>query len=190
MTSLTRREWLRLSAAGVLGTSMSGWLPLLASRADEAPVPNRKRKSCILLWMDGGPSQHETFDPKPDAPADVRGDFKPIATSVPGLRVSDRLPRVATVMQHAAVLRGMSTPDSNHLSARVHLHTGFRQGGGVDYPTLGSLVASELGERDGVMPNFVVTGVPTYDSVKFPLITSPGYLGPAHAPLVVSDLRR
>jgi uncharacterized protein (DUF1501 family) len=190
MTSLTRREWLRLSSAGVLGTSMSGWLPLLASRADEATVPNRKRKACILLWMDGGPSQHETFDPKPDAPADVRGEFKPIATSVPGIEICSSLPRVAKVMQHAAILRGMTTGDSNHLSARVHMHTGFKQGGGVEYPTLGSLVASELGEKQAVMPNFVVTGVPTYDSVKFPLITSPGFLGPTHAPLVVNDLRK
>src|SRR5688500_9132620 len=108
---LSRRELLKLSAAGVLGTSMSGWLPLLAERAAGAAVPGKKRKSCILLWMDGGPSQHETFDPKPDAPAEVRGEFETIATSVPGIQVSDRLPKVSRLMQHAAVLRGMSTVD-------------------------------------------------------------------------------
>ncbi len=185
-TGFTRRDWLKLAAAGVLGPSMSGWMPALAQQAQG----QRPRKSCILLWMDGGPSQHETFDLKPDAPAEIRGAFRPIATSVAGIQVSDRLPRVAQIMHHAAVLRGMSTPDSNHLTARVHMHTGFRQGGGVDYPTMGSLVANEIGDRQSVMPNFVVTGVPTYDSVRFPLITTPGYLGPAHAPLVVNDLRR
>src|SRR5262245_34582845 len=134
---LSRREWLTLATAGVLGPSMSGWLPVLADQA--ARAPQQRRKSCILLWMDGGPSQHETFDPKPDAPAEVRGEFRPIDTSVPGLRICKRLPRVARIMHHGAVLRSMSTIDSNHRSARVHLHTGFREGGGVDYPTLGSL---------------------------------------------------
>jgi uncharacterized protein (DUF1501 family) len=185
-SGLTRREWLKLAAAGVLGPSMSGWLPALAQQTQA----QRPRKSCILLWMDGGPSQQETFDLKPDAPAEIRGAFRPIATSAPGIEISEALPRVARIMHHAAVLRGMSTPDGNHLTARVHMHTGFRQGGGVDYPTLGSLVSAELGDRQAVMPNFVVTGIPTYDSVRFPLITSPGYLGPVHAPLVVNDLRR
>jgi uncharacterized protein (DUF1501 family) len=167
--------------------SSSGWLEALARRAAAA---GRRHKACILLWMDGGPSQHETFDPKPDAPAEIRGEFPPIATSVPGITITDRLPQVARFMHHAAVLRGMSTPDSNHNTARVLMHTGYRQGGGVTYPTLGSLVAAEIGDREAVMPNFVVTGVPTYDSVKFPLITSPGYLGAAFAPLVVNDLRK
>jgi uncharacterized protein (DUF1501 family) len=188
--SLTRREWLTLAGAGVLGPSFSGWLPILANRAAAAESPGKKRKSCILLWMDGGPSPHETFDLKPEAPAEVRGEFKPIDTSVVGLQISERLPQVAKVMHHAAVLRGMSTSDNNHLSARVHMHTGFKQGGGVEYPTLGSLVSSEIGDRESVLPNFVVTGIPTYDSVKFPLVTSPGHLGPAHAPLVISDLRK
>jgi uncharacterized protein (DUF1501 family) len=187
---LSRRELLKLSAAGVAGVSFSGWLQALAARAADAAAPGRKRKSCILLWMDGGPSHHETFDPKPDAPAEIRGEFAPIATSVPGIQVTDQLPKVAKLMQHAAVLRGMSTPDSNHNTARVLMHTGYRQGGGVEYPTMGSLVAAEIGDRASIMPNFVVTGVPTYDSVRFPLITSPGYLGPAYAPLVVNDLRK
>ena len=144
---LSRRAFLRFSAAGAALTSASGWLDVLAARAAGAGV---KHKACILLWMDGGPSQHETFDPKPDAPAEVRGEFKPIATSVPGIEISERLPRVAKIMHHAAVVRGMSTSDSNHLSARVHLHTGFKQGGGVDYPTLGSLVSAELGDPEAV----------------------------------------
>jgi len=186
---LSRRDWFRLAAAGVFGPSLSGWLPALAARAADAAMPGQRRKSCILLWMDGGPSHHETFDLKPDAPAEIRGEFRPIASSSAGIQVCEKLPRVAQIMHHAAVLRGMTSVDSNHLSARVHLHTGFRMGS-VEYPTLGSLVSAELGDRQSIMPNFVVTGVPTYDSVRFPLITSPGFLGPAHAPLIVNDLRR
>lgn len=187
-TGLSRREWLTLAGAGVLGTSTSGWFPALAEQADRQAKP--KVKSCILLWMDGGPSHHETFDPKPDAPAEISGGLRSIATSVPGMRIGEKLPKISRIMHHAAVLRGMSSVDSNHPSARIHLHTGYRQNASVDYPTMGSLVASELGDRQSVMPQFVVTGIPTYDSVRFPLVVSPGYLGPAHAPLVVSDLRQ
>src|SRR5690349_3153847 len=114
---VTRRELMRLSAAGVAGASLSGWFGVLADRAARAAPPARP-KSCILLWMSGGPSHHDTFDPKPDAPADVRGDLNAIATSVPGIRVSERFPKFARLMQHAALLRGMSTDEAEHGRAR------------------------------------------------------------------------
>src|SRR5438874_8573061 len=111
---ITRREVLRLSAAGVAGTSLSGWLGLLANHAARAATPPTRPKSCILLWMDGGPSHHDTFDPKPDAPAEVRGDLQAIATSVPGIQVSEKFPRFARLIQHAALLRSMSTDEPEH----------------------------------------------------------------------------
>src|SRR5438552_384631 len=116
--ALTRRELLRLSAAGVVGASMSGWFDLLAAHAAQTSRRGAGRKACILLWMDGGPSHIETFDPKPDAPARVRGEFKAIATSVPGVQLCEKLPRLAALMQHAAVLRGMSTEEADHGRAR------------------------------------------------------------------------
>jgi uncharacterized protein (DUF1501 family) len=189
---LTRRDMLKLSAiaaAGGLGATMSGWLQTLAAHAAQQS-PGGKHKSCILLWMDGGPSHIDTFDPKPDAPAEIRGEFETIETSAPGIHVTDRLPNVAKLMHHAAVLRGMSTPDSNHASARVLMHTGYKQAAGIDYPTLGSIVSAELGDTSAVMPNFVVTGVHGYDSVKFPFVTSPGYLGTRHAPLIINNLNQ
>src|SRR5216684_8096594 len=87
---LARRDLLKLSAAGVVGYSMSGWLKTLASHAAEEPG---RRKSCILLWMSGGPSQIDTFDPKPDHANG--GPIRPIETSVPGIHIGQHLSRVA-----------------------------------------------------------------------------------------------
>ena len=88
--------------------------------------------------MAGGPSHIDTFDPKPDAPADVRGEFKPIDTSVPGIRISEHFPKFAKLMKHAAILRGMSTLESDHKLATYHLHTGYQnRAGAVAFPSLG-----------------------------------------------------
>src|SRR5262245_27534557 len=106
--SLSRRDVLRLSAAGVLGTSVSGWFGVLASRAAEVSSQGAKHKSCILLWMAGGPAQSHTFDVKPGT------DFKAIPTAVPGTQISEHLPKVAQQMKNLAVLRSMQTGDGNH----------------------------------------------------------------------------
>src|SRR5881227_3221963 len=100
----SRRDFLKLSAAGVLATSFSGWLNVLAAHAAQSGV---KHKACILLWMDGGPSHKDTFDLKPDSKD--AGEFKPIPTSVPGIQISEHFPKVARWMDHAALLRSMST---------------------------------------------------------------------------------
>ncbi len=138
--------------------------------------------------MDGGPSHVDTFDPKPDAPAEVRGEFRAITTAVPGVQVSERFPRLARLMGHAALLRGMSTEEADHGRARVYMHTGYRPGvGGVTYPCLGATVSAELGRPDAPLPNFVVTGAPLN---KYNFVTDPGYRGPRHQPLVVTDPAR
>ena len=118
----SRRDLLRALAAGLCATSASGWLDLLAARA---AASSRPHKSCILLWLNGGPSHHDTFDPKPDAPEDIRGELKAIATSVPGIKVCERFLRFAKLMQHAAILRGMSTDEPDHGRARIFVHTGY-----------------------------------------------------------------
>jgi len=187
VSQLTRRELFCLSAAGVGGASASGWLGALAAHAAK-PLAGKKAKQCILLWMDGGPSHHDTFDMKPDAPADVRGEFTPIQSSVTGLQVTEMLPRVAKVMHLAAVIRGMSTGESEHGRARTYLHTGYRVGaGGLQYPTMGSLMTAAAGEpADAAMPNFVVTGM-HLNPANWSYVASPGHLGPRHTPLIVAD---
>jgi hypothetical protein len=182
---LRRRDCLTLAAAGISGVSASGWFGGLASRAAEQP---RRTKSCILLWMDGGPSHIETFDPKPDAPAHIRGELAAIPTSVPGIFVGEKFPKTAGLIEHGAILRGMSTAEADHGRARIYMHTGYRQGaGGVTYPGLGSTVSAELGDPDAPLPNFVVTGVPLN---KYDVVRDPGFRGPRHQPVVLTDLSR
>src|SRR5207249_9892282 len=134
----------------------------------------------IVRGIGGGPPQKDTYDLKPGARDG--GPFKPIPTSVPGLQVCEHLPKVAKVMHHAAVLRGMSTGEGAHGRARYYLHTGYKEGvGGVAYPSLGSLVSKELGRPDFALPNFVSVGPRSYGA---------GFLGPRHQPLVVADPAR
>src|SRR5271170_5933018 len=96
---MTRRDLLKLSAVGALGASVSGWFGALAGRAAEAAKAGAKHKSCILLFMDGGPAQSHTFDVKPG------GQYKTIQTSVPGIEISEHLPKLAQQMEHLAILR-------------------------------------------------------------------------------------
>ncbi len=170
-----RREVLQLSAAGVFAGSMSGWMPLLAKEA--AKTPAKKHKSCILLFMDGGPTHKDTWDLKPDSKG--AGEFKPIKTSAPGVEISEHLPKVAQHMHRGVIVRGMSSPEGAHGRAKYYTHTGFREGqGGVVYPSLGSIVSQQLGRPEATVPNFVSIAGRTYGS---------GFLGPKHQPLQVQN---
>jgi hypothetical protein len=174
----TRRDFLKLSAAGVFAPTLSGWLPVMAQAAEKSG--KGKARSCILLWMDGGPSHKDTFDLKPDSRG--AGDFKPIKTSAPGVEISEHLPGIAKVMHHGVVVRGMSTPEGAHPRAKYIGHTGYREGqGGLVYPSIGAIVSKEVGKADGSMPNFVSIGGRSYGS---------GFLGPKHQPLLITDPAR
>jgi hypothetical protein len=174
---LSRRDWLRLSTAGVLGASASGWLPALA--ADTAGDP-RRRRACILLWMDGGPSQTDTFDLKPGHANG--GPFKPITTNVPGLQISEHLPKLAKHGDKLAIVRSMTTREGDHGRAALIMHTGYMPAGEINYPSIGGLLAKELGNDDTVLPQFV--SIAPNRGVS-PLAHSSGFLGPRFAPLVV-----
>ena len=147
---LSRRDWLRLTAAGVVGYSLSGWLGRLA--AESAADPRRKR-SCILLWMNGGPSQMDTFDLKPGHKNG--GPYKEIATSVPGVKISEHLPKLAKHMDRMAIIRSMSTKEGDHTRATHYLRTGYLPQGPIQYPPLPALVSKELGDDSAALPNSV-----------------------------------
>jgi uncharacterized protein (DUF1501 family) len=171
---LSRRELLKLSAAGILGCSMSGWFENLAQAAANDP---QRRRACILLWMGGGPSQMDTFDLKPGHANG--GLFRETATSVPGVRISEHLPRLARQMQDIALIRSMSTREGDHGRATFQMRTGYLPQGPIAYPTLGSLVAREIGSDENALPNYVSIG-PERGTAW-----SPGFLGPQYAPLLV-----
>jgi uncharacterized protein (DUF1501 family) len=176
---LSRRDWLRLSAAGVLGASTSGWFEALA--ADAARDPRRKR-SCVLLWMSGGPSQLDTFDLKPGHPNG--GPFKPIATSVPGIQVSEHFPQLAKLTDHMAIVRSLTSKEGDHGRATFLLRTGYLPQGPIQYPSLGALVSRELGDERSELPNFV--SVAPFRALNEGAFGS-GFLGPRYAPLVVGE---
>src|SRR5262249_56654513 len=116
---VTRREWLRVGGLGLCGLSLPALLAGRQANAAERRNPRRepgagKAKACIFLFHLGGPPQHETWDPKPEAPSEIRGPFHPIATSVPGLRVGELMPRVARLADRLAVIRSVSTDDNAH----------------------------------------------------------------------------
>ncbi len=179
VSQLTRRQVIRLAAAGALGASASGWIEALA--ADAALHPQR-RKSCILLWMAGGPSQTDTFDPKPGHANS--GPFKPIQTSVPGMLLGPHLPRLASLADDLAIIRSMSTKEGDHGRATYYLRTGYLPQGPVRYPTLGSLVANEFDDESAELPGFVsISPVRAINAAAF----SSGFLGPKCAPLNVGE---
>src|SRR5580704_6352543 len=172
---ISRREWLRLAGLGI-GCSMSGWLDALAVQA--ATNPQRKR-SCILLWMSVGPSQMDTFDLKPGQK--TGGPFKAIDTNVPGIKISEHLPKLARQMDRLALVRSMSTKEGDHGRATYHLRTGYQQQGPIHYPAMGALLSHELGDESVELPGFVSVGSGRGGSIG----DDAGFLGPRYAPLVV-----
>jgi hypothetical protein len=176
---LSRRDCLKLAAAGFCGYSLSGWLENLANAA--AAHPARKR-SCILLWMNGGPSQMDTFDLKPGHKNG--GPYTEVATAAPGVKISEHLPQVAKQMKRMAIIRSMTTKEGDHTRAAYYLRTGYLPLGGIHHPTMGSFLSKELGRDDSALPNFVSIASATFLS---PAAYSSGYLGPQYAPLMIGN---
>jgi hypothetical protein len=174
----SRRDVLRIGSLGFLGLGLDDWFRLRA-RAGTGAGSSPKVKNCILIWLSGGPSHLDTFDPKPKAPADVRGEFKPIATSVPGLEISEVLPNLAKVMNKMTLIRSMTSPESDHGRASHHLLTGWRPSPALEYPGYGSVVAKAREAKRGMLPPYVA--VP-----EAPMSGLSGYLTPAYDPFGVS----
>lgn len=176
---LSRRDWLRLAAVGGVGASASRWFPALAA---ETAAEVRNKRSVILLWMPGGPSQIDTFDVKPGHANN--GPFKSISTAVPGIAISEHLPQLATQMSHLALLRSMTTKEGDHGRATYLLRTGYAPEGPVRYPSLGAALSKELAETENDLPDYVNIG--GNNLIFNPAAFNSGYLGPRYAPLNVS----
>jgi hypothetical protein len=177
MFEMNRREMLRTLGLSAAGASLCGWMPNMAQAF--AADPKRKRH-CILLWMPGGASQTDTFDMKPGHANG--GEFKEIETSVPGLRFSEHLPKLAKMAEHMAVVRSLSTAEGDHSRGTYLMHTGHRPAGPISYPTIGSSLSKALGNDDSDQPNFVsISPYTAFNNAAF----GPGFLGPGHAPLTV-----
>jgi len=183
---LTRRAWLQVGYAGFLGLGLAS---LPGGRAVAAAKRSGKAKSVILVFLTGAPSHIDTFDPKPDAPNEIRGEFGTIATKVPGLRVGEHLPRLASRADKYAIVRSMSHRDNNHLMSTHHVLTGTIQPGAFfdkvasrdDWPSYSSALDYLAPRTDGVpngvnLPTFLMEGPLTWPGQHA------GFLGPKHDP--------
>ena len=177
---LDRRQLLRVGAVSTT-LSMSGWLGRLAQAADVANT--KPKRSCILLWMNGGPSTIDLWDLKTGH--ENGGPYRPVDTTAPGLRISEHLPRLAMHGKHLAILRGMSTKEGDHQRGTYLMRTGQLPGAaGIQYPSIGALVSKELGDPKSELPNFISIAPQRFFA---PDAFGPGFLGPVHAPLIVGD---
>jgi hypothetical protein len=187
---ITRRELLQVGYTGLLGISLPS---LLTQQAHAAPKKPRKAKSVILVFLTGAASHHDTFDMKPDAPPEVRGEFKPIATKVPGLLVCEHLPHLAARAEKYAVVRSLSHRENNHLVATHHVLTGYPQPGAFfdkvasrdDWPSYSSALHYLKPRNDGIptgvnLPTFLMEGPLTWPGQHA------GFLGPKHDPWQIS----
>lgn len=184
----SRRDCLQLGLGGLLGGGLVGALQAtaLASGAHETKPQRRQADACILIWMDGGPSHYETFDPKPDAPAEIRGEFGTIETKTPGMRFSETLPRLANVSDSLAIVRSIRHDQGNHGAGNHYMMTGAPPripvgcGAFVSFhPSLGSVVSHQLGAPHGI---------PAYFSIpNMSRSGGPNFLGSRFAPFVVPD---
>ena len=145
---LSRRRMLGASAAGAVGLGLGGLTqPALAEALKKSD------KQVLLMWLDGGMSQLESWDPKPNTP--FGGPFRSIPTSVTGVHVSELMPRVAKQMHHLAVVRSMKTEDPNHSSGVPKILRGHPKDRGVTYPYMGSAVARLMGPMESGLPPYV-----------------------------------
>jgi len=177
---ISRRVFSRYTGLSLLGASASGWLPRLAAEVQQAGV--KPPRSCILLWMSGGPSQMETFDPK--VGHENGGPTKAIETSVAGVRIAENLPQMATLMEHLAPIRSMSTKEGDHSRATYYMRTGYLPQGPIPYPAMGAFLGKELKKPDCDLPTFI--SINPFRAFS-PAAYGPGFLGPSWSPLVVAS---
>jgi uncharacterized protein (DUF1501 family) len=182
-SALSRRGFLRLGLGGGLGLALGGGVlggltGLRRAHADEGrALPGfGQATSVIVLWLNGGPSQIETFDPKPGVAQG--GPTRAIDTSAPGIQLAHTLPRLAERMHQVALVRSMSTREGNHARARHFLHTGYVPSGTIQHPDLGSLICQQKADAEFDLPSYVAIGGAT---------PGPGMLGVTYSPFNVGN---
>ena len=174
---VTRRNLMRIGSVAALRTALPHVAKLRADSSDTAPGRSTA-KNCILIWLDGGPSHLETFDIKPEAPAEVRGPLGAISSSVAGIQVSECLPETAKRMHHLAVIRSMTSPLGEHNFGTHYLLTGFKPTPVLEYPSFHA-VSSTQRETSGVLPSSIA--IPNH-RVGGGRMTGHGFLSSEYAP--------
>jgi hypothetical protein len=175
-----RRDFLRLGALSFLGINLGQYLALKEAVAANAVAESKKKaEACILLWLDGGPSQVDTWDPKP------KSSFKPIATNVDGIQISELFPRIAKQMDKLAIIRSIHTEENNHGVGTHYVATGQRPNPAMKFPGIGSIITKELGSRNSIPPHVMVPSMPKgkdYDEYF-----KAHFLGAEYDPMIIPD---
>jgi hypothetical protein len=185
---VNRRELLRIGSLAVFGLGVADAMRRRAVAAGDALC------NCILVWLDGGPSHLDTFDLKPDAPAEVRGEFAPTATDVPGIHICEHFRRLATMMHRVCLVRSMTSPLGEHNLGSHYMLTGYQPSPVLDYPSYGS-VAAACRESSPHAPRAAdgtprvpttLAALPAYVAVpSFNAHAANGYLGGSMRPFAV-----
>ena len=182
---MARRDFLQVGLASIGGLTMTDIVRLKAEKA-KAAGKSAKDIRCILVWLDGGPTHYETFDPKPDAPDGIRGEYGTIKTSVPGVHFSEYLPKLAKSFNRYTVIRSIAHRQNNHGAGNHYMMTGRPTpvpvgcGAFVTFhPSIGSVVAWDRGIKDG-MPSYV-------SLERMSRSGGPNFLGAQYAPFVISE---
>jgi hypothetical protein len=175
---LKRRDFLTAGAAGLLGLALPDMLK--AEAGGDTANAKKPANGVIQIWLSGGPATIDMWDLKPEAPEDIRGEFRPIETAAPGVSVTEHMPRLAAVMNHCALIRSLGHTITAHGPGTTYMATGNRPSPALDYPSLGSLAARVLPSRQGVPP--YVTFAALRDGAAG---LGAGYLGPAYGPFEV-----
>src|SRR5581483_2694911 len=139
---VSRRDFLRVGSLAPLGIGLSQFLQATGGAARGAATPRGKAQACILLWLEGGPAQMDTWDPKGNT------GFKRIATNVPGIQISEIFPRIAKHLDKLSVIRSMHTEENNHPQGTYQALTGHRPNPAMKFPSLGSILCKETGPRN------------------------------------------
>lgn len=176
---MTRRDLLRVGGLTALGLTMPTLLRANAANASGSTATAKRQPSCILLWMGGGPSQVDTFDPKPEAPQEIRGTFKAIPTNVSGIQLSEHLPKLAKQMDKFSILRSVTSPDGNHETATHYLLTGYPFNPSIEFPGYGSVIAREKGFQNAMPPYAMFGGMPNMHG-------GGGYMGAVYNPFIIN----
>lgn len=173
MPTLGRRSLLRLGTSAFFGALVSRWIS--PARALAGDLPAAKADACILLWLNGGPSHIDTFDPKPGRP--TGGPFKAIRARAPGMMLSEHLPLLADRGDKIALVRGMTSKEGNHARAQYYVHTGYAPNPTVVHPSLGAWTSARLGDTHAELPAFVSIAGPSFGA---------GFLGVENGPFVIT----
>lgn len=173
---LSRRALMKGALATAAGGVVLNWGGLTGFRAIAAEA-RKVEKHCILLWMNGGASQFETFDMKPGRP--TGGPFRPIDTNVPGVRICELMPKMSQQMDKVAVIRTMRTSEVDHPGGIHLMHTGYKSSANVRFPELGAVVAKYRGTAGGDLPDFV--------KISSNGDAGAGFLGPKYQPFGIGS---